>query len=385
MSEGVPFSVSEKPKLVITLSRTGAVLSGNSVTLTCRLTPQSTGWKFYWNTSAQSTDTMPETNSYTISSVGESNRGRYQCRAGRGDPVYYTEDSDELQLDVTEKNKPVLIPLVDSPALIGNSVSLLCRLKPQFAEWKFYWKKDTQSNETETAGRYDSSHSSFTYSSYTISSVSVSDEGQYKCRAGRGNPVYYTHYSTDFTLNVIESPKPTVRAESKPPEFSGESVTLRCDIKGGGTTEWTYEWFMNNRRVFVSRHLQTFTVEYDDQVKYTCRGERRRDLLVSNMSDPVTLSVSEKPKAVITSSRTGALLSGNSVTLTCTLNVQPDGWKFYWNTSAQSTDTMPETKSYTIRSVSESNRGGYKCRAGRGNPVYYTHYSDELQLDVTGE
>ncbi|KAF4088921.1 hypothetical protein AMELA_G00060270, partial [Ameiurus melas] len=33
------------------------------------------------------------------------------------------------------------------------------------------------------------------------SSVSVSDGGQYRCRAGRGNPVYYTHYSDALWVN----------------------------------------------------------------------------------------------------------------------------------------------------------------------------------------
>ncbi|KAF5892234.1 carcinoembryonic antigen-related cell adhesion molecule 5-like, partial [Clarias magur] len=92
-----------------------------------------------------------------------------------------------------------------------------------------------------------------------------------------------------------------------------------------------------------------------------------------------------KPEPELTSSLTEDVLTGNSVTLTCTLELQSDGWKFYWNTFAQSTETVTETNSssYTISSVSVSHRGQYKCRAGRGDTVYYTEYSKELSLNVT--
>ncbi|KAF5892233.1 carcinoembryonic antigen-related cell adhesion molecule 5-like, partial [Clarias magur] len=93
-----------------------------------------------------------------------------------------------------------------------------------------------------------------------------------------------------------------------------------------------------------------------------------------------------KPEPALTSSLKGDVLTGNSVTLTCTLEPQSDGWKFYWNTFAQSTGTVTETNSsssYTISSVSVSHRGQYKCRAGRGDTVYYTEYSNELSLNVT--
>ncbi|KAK3517089.1 hypothetical protein QTP86_019403 [Hemibagrus guttatus] len=98
------------------------------------------------------------------------------------------------------------------------------------------------------------------------------------------------------------------------------------------------------------------------------------------------LDRSEKPKPKLTSSLKGAVLTGNSVTLYCTLKPQSAGWKFYWSIRTQSrrTGTKPESHSYTISSVSVSDRGRYKCRAGRGNPVYYTHYSNPLSLTVIG-
>ncbi|KAI5086628.1 Fc receptor-like protein 5, partial [Silurus meridionalis] len=90
----------------------------------------------------------------------------------------------------------------------------------------------------------------------------------------------------------------------------------------------------------------------------------------------------EKPKPELTSDLKGAALTGNSVILFCTVKLQSAEWKFYWIKDTQSRDTETETHSYTIRSVNVSDRGWYRCRAGRGNPVYYTHYSDALWVNV---
>ncbi|KAK3545163.1 hypothetical protein QTP70_001750 [Hemibagrus guttatus] len=73
------------------------------------------------------------------------------------------------------------------------------------------------------------------------------------------------------------------------------------------------------------------------------------------MSDPVTLSVSEKPKPELTSSLKGAVLTGNSVTLYCTLKPQSAGWKFYWS-KPKSSETETESDSNTISSVRVSDR-----------------------------
>ncbi|KAF5888582.1 carcinoembryonic antigen-related cell adhesion molecule 5-like [Clarias magur] len=275
----------DKPKPELTSRPTGAVLSGTSVTLTCTLNTQSTGWKFYWNTSTQSTETETETHTHTIGPVGESRRGRYQCRAGRGNPVYYTHYSDALWVNVTEKPKPELTSSPTGAVLSGTSVTLTCTLNTQSTGWTFYWNTSTQSTETETETH-----------THTIGPVGEYRRGRYQCRAGRGNPVYYTHYSDALWVNVTEKPKPE-----------------------------------------------------------------------------------------LTSSPTGAVLSGTSVTLTCTLNTQSTGWTFYWNTSTQSTETETDTHTHTIGPVGEYRRGRYQCRAGRGNPVYYTHYSDALWVNVTGE
>ncbi|XP_035377602.1 uncharacterized protein LOC118240638 [Electrophorus electricus] len=98
----------------------------------------------------------------------------------------------------------------------------------------------------------------------------------------------------------------------------------------------------------------------------------------------VTLTVHVKPTPELTSSLTGAALVGNPVTLHCKLD-QSAGWSFYWSRHTQNPENETNTaaNSYNISSVAPSDGGQYWCRAGRGNPVYYTNYSDAIWLNVT--
>ncbi|KAL6491006.1 hypothetical protein MHYP_G00013510 [Metynnis hypsauchen] len=174
------------------------------------------------------------------------------------------------------------------------------------------------------------------------------------------------------------------------PVFTGESVTLKCEIQSYSywryQYNWGYQWYKGSSRTAVYQSQRnTFTIRSAaDQDQYWCRGERDNRPSSSRPSNPVTLTVKEKPKPELTSSHKGAAQIGNPVVLYCELD-QSAGWRFYWSKHTQSPENEIKTKthSYTISSVSVSDGGQYWCRAGRGNPVYYTHYSDALWINVT--
>ncbi|XP_053537358.1 carcinoembryonic antigen-related cell adhesion molecule 5 isoform X1 [Ictalurus punctatus] len=462
-SDGVTLTVSEKPKPQLTSDLKGAALTGNSVTLYCTMTPQSAGWKFYWIKPTQSTET--ETHSYTIyiSSVRVSDGGQCRCRAGRGNPVYYTHYSDAFWVNVTESPKPVVIIKPYTQVFRGERVTFRCDIQGGDTEWTYDWYRDdntfytshtaqefsisdyysgeytcrgrrrsdsqisktsdpvtlTVSQKPKPTVRVNSQSSVYTGDRVTLNcnllsngwtflwyrdywqsiplspgtrntntlSVTVSNEGEtrYYCKARRGN--YDSEISDPVTITVRVRPKAVVIIKPDKHVFRGETVTLRCEIQGGGDTEWTYSWYKKYNTLYPSRTTQEFSfssVRNDDSAEYTCRG-RRSDSQSSEISDAVTLTVSEKPKPELTSSREGAVLTGNSVNLSCTLTPQSAGWKFYWIKPTQSTETETETETdyYNISSVRVSDGGQYRCRAGRGNPVYYTHYSDALWVNVT--
>uniref|UniRef100_A0AAQ4PWU1 Ig-like domain-containing protein n=1 Tax=Gasterosteus aculeatus aculeatus TaxID=481459 RepID=A0AAQ4PWU1_GASAC len=98
-AQGVP-----QPVLTVSPSWTSP---GDSVTLTCSVEPPSAGWRFFWFKAVpdmSSTNTYynfellaggtngTEQDSYILH--GQTHTAGYQCRAERGDPVFYTQYSD---------------------------------------------------------------------------------------------------------------------------------------------------------------------------------------------------------------------------------------------------------------------------------------------------
>ena len=82
------------------------------------------------------------------------------------------------------------------------------------------------------------------------------------------------------------------------------------------------------------------------------------------------------------------LSPGASVTLSCEVEHPSTGWRFYWykavpdlshNYQYYNYELLPgsisgtEQDSYIIDG--QTHTAGYVCRAGRGEPVFYTHYS----------
>ncbi|XP_051799887.1 uncharacterized protein LOC127532327 [Acanthochromis polyacanthus] len=118
-----------------------------------------------------------------------------------------------------------------------------------------------------------------------------------------------------------------------------------------------------------------------------CRGRLRDDSYSSTeWSKAVTLSVSDKPKAVLTVSPSW-LSPGASVTLSCEFKHPSAGWRFYWyqavpdlSGTSYSYELLPgsingtEQDSFIIHGQTQT--AGFTCRAGRGDPEYSTDYSE---------
>jgi len=71
--------------------------------------------------------------------------------------------------------------------------------------------------------------------------------------------------------------------------YRGETVTARCEIQGGGGTQWMYEWRPARLNIppTSSEHRVT------DSGEYSCRG-RRDQFYLTQWSDVITITVSCK-------------------------------------------------------------------------------------------
>ncbi|KAM9500188.1 uncharacterized protein Hap1MRO34_012089 [Clarias gariepinus] len=391
-SNEVTLSVIERPKAVLTLQPDGQIFSGEEVTFICEIPGHAdTEWTYSWYKDGVQLSSYSVNRKYSFSAV-ESSSGKYTCSGRRKNDSQTLETSDAVTLTVSENPKPELTSDLKEPALTGNSVTLYCKLKLQSAGWKFYWMTPTHSTETETKTEH-----------YFIRSVSVSDGGQYRCRAGRGNPVYYTHYSDALWVNVTERLKAVVTIKPENHVFRGERVTLRCEIQGGGNTEWTYSWYKNDYTQNPYRLLQNFSlssVRNDNGGKYTCRGRRSSDSQRSEISDALKLTVLDPAETVVSVSPLSWLTEGDSVTLSCEVKHSSTGWTFSWYTDVPYRDSQGSLRyrtallsdssrgsggSYTLSPVTLNHTEVYMCRAERGEPVFHTHYSEPQPLWITAE
>ncbi|XP_036417257.1 immunoglobulin superfamily member 1-like isoform X2 [Colossoma macropomum] len=377
-SGAVRLTVSALPRATLTVEpKWSPVFTGESVTLKCEIETYS-NWRYQWyKGSSRTAVSQSRTNTFTITSAAGQDQDQYWCRGERDNRPSSSQRSNTGTLTVKERPKAVVSIQPDKQVFIGETVTLRCDIEGEgVSNWQHSWFKDDPYRPVGYEQQY------------SISSVTESHRGKYTCRGTERRTSRYSHTSDAVTLTVSALPNATLTVEPTwSPVFTGESVTLKCKIESH--SDWRYQWYKGSSRTAVNQsQTNTFSIRSaadQDQDQYWCRGERDNRPSSSQPSNTVTLTVkAEKPKPELTSSHKGAALIGNPVVLYCELD-QSAGWRFYWSKHTQNPENeiKTETHSYSISSVSVSDGGQYWCRAGRGNPDYYTNYSHALWINTT--
>uniref|UniRef100_A0AAQ4NZI8 Ig-like domain-containing protein n=1 Tax=Gasterosteus aculeatus aculeatus TaxID=481459 RepID=A0AAQ4NZI8_GASAC len=163
----------------------------------------------------------------------------------------------------------------------------------------------------------------------------------------------------------------------------GETITLTCGIEEGGGSEWEYEWRRPDYYTPPNPRgsMMTSSVTGD----YSCKGRLKDGGSTTEWSDAFTVKISGVPQPVLTVSPSWTS-PGDSVTLTCSVEPPSAGWRFFWYQAVPElslnytyellagSTTGTEQDSYILHG--QTHTAGYVCRAGRGDPVFYTLYSD---------
>lgn len=90
------------------------------------------------------------------------------------------------------------------------------------------------------------------------------------------------------------------------------------------------------------------------------------------------MSTAYRPKAEL---RKDEAVAGGKVTLTCSTTIPSHGWKFFWYRGKKKESlTAQDVAVLSKDRISTSQGGVYWCRGGRGNPVYYTEYSNPIGI-----
>ncbi|XP_016408444.1 Fc receptor-like protein 5 [Sinocyclocheilus rhinocerous] len=207
---------------------------------------------------------------------------------------------------------------------------------------------------------------------------------------------YDNVYSKQKLETDQERPKAKVSIKPAQHVFRGDTVTLRCDIDGEGVTSWQYSWYKDDSSYSTSE-LQEHTfrsVTESDAGKYFCYGAERGGSRSSQDSDAVTLTVSDRPQAVLSVSPQKWLTEGDPVTLICEVYGSSTGWTFSWYNLTASSDNRYHFQrlsdnsrgaggNYTVSSAALNHTGVYVCRAERGEPAYKTTFSNTQPVWVT--
>ncbi|XP_063325976.1 Fc receptor-like protein 5 [Pelmatolapia mariae] len=373
-SNVITLRVIAPPEPTVTLQPSGTqiyssvIYRGETVTVRCEIQGgEGAQWTYEWTPAKL--NTPPSSREYTISGATKSDGGGYSCRGKRDSS--WTEWSKSITLTVLSPSKPT-VTLQPSWTQIysGETVTVRCEIQGgEGAQWTYEWRRG-QSRIRSTS------------SEYTTIRATESDSGGYSCQ-GRADR-FFTEWSDIITLTVSSPPKPTVTLQPSWTQiYSGETVTVRCEIQGGEGTQWTYEWspaMLNTPP--TSREYRIITVTESDSGGYSCRG--RRGSFYTEWSKSITLTVSYEPCPVLTVSPSW-LSPGASVTLNCEVEHPSAGWSFYWykavpdlSEKSSSYELLPDGSgtaqdSYIIHG--QTHTAGYVCRAGRGDPEYHTDHS----------
>ncbi|XP_072232295.1 Fc receptor-like protein 5 [Leuresthes tenuis] len=359
------------------------IFAGETITVTCGIySGGNADWVYGW--SKPNSDTVPTNNGFTIINASASSSGNYSCMGRHKQDLFSTTEwSDVITLTVLERRPKAHLSASRGVVPVGGSVTLICSVRLSSSGWKYYWYRGRKISGAEEI------------ESSSAGEISVSERGLYWCRGGRGDRLYYTEYSDSISIDRIDTNRPVVtRQPNWPVIYYGETISLRCEIHGGNTA-WAYEWMTTRSSKLSTQSEVSVTVRYSSD-SYWCKGRMKSALQhATEWSFAFKLPECDRRTHPVLTVSPSWLSPGASVTLSCEVEHPSAGWRFYWYKAAPDLHSylytyeplpgsMRETEesSYIIHGQAET--AGYGCIAGRGDPVYYSDYS-EAQFVWSGD
>ncbi|KAG9274027.1 pregnancy-specific beta-1-glycoprotein 1-like, partial [Astyanax mexicanus] len=363
------FISTEKPKPTLRVYPHTTVYTGDTLTLTCDL--QNSGWVFTWYKISPQSELLSENGPSTLSlTASDTGSTVYQCVAYRG--AYGSEYSDPVKITVNERPKATVKVQPAERVFIRERVTLTCDIESG-EDWRYEWfKNNNPLSEAQWSKKYE------------ISNVDGSDEGDYSCK-GRGlTESRYSEISAAVRLTVSEKPKPTLRVNPHTTVYTGDTLTLTCDLKISHTG-WTFMWFRD------SQPLQPLTPEYkntntlsitaSDTAEYRCSALRGENIH-TDYSDPVKITVRSTPKATVKVQPAERVFIRERVTLTCDIESGED-WRYEWFKNNNPLSEAQWRKKYEISNVDGSDEGDYSCKGRRLTESSYSEISAAVRLTVS--
>ncbi|XP_073731035.1 obscurin [Misgurnus anguillicaudatus] len=286
---------------------------------------------------------------------------------------------------VTSQNAADDLPSVKvvsnwTDAFPGETVTLQCEIQNTSENWTYKWFKngnivsigpDTQINGNTL-----------------LISVKPGQSGTYTyvCQAELEGRSVKTKESLSHSFKVHGS-KPTIslKQETEYPEiYSGEQVILTCSIKEQTSPQWTYQWKKDNTEVNSGSQIYNISsATMLNKGSYTCHISRNG---VTFSSEPNNLTIIEPPQPTLSKEPQWDLFyPTEKVTLTCSINLNPNDWKYRWYKikDKMDNDISISGKTLTINSAKSSHSGKYMCKAKHLRRSTTTKPAELLELHIS--
>nr|XP_055037671.1 killer cell immunoglobulin-like receptor 2DS3 [Misgurnus anguillicaudatus] len=199
----------------------------------------------------------------------------------------------------------------DRSVFTGETVTLKCEIEDQYSNFTYRWSNSRTSV-------FNSEHYTVKRDTLTINRVTESDQDAYWCIVNRDGRPSLSSSSVNLTVKAL--PRATVIVTPDRSVFTGETVTLKCEIEDQyRSLNWRYGWsnrhtsVFNSERYIVNRDSLTINgVNESDQNEYWCIGEIHGRPQTSLSSSAINLIVKgSKPKPNIISETEESVLTAS--------------------------------------------------------------------------
>uniref|UniRef100_A0A3B3X7Q6 Ig-like domain-containing protein n=1 Tax=Poecilia mexicana TaxID=48701 RepID=A0A3B3X7Q6_9TELE len=170
----------------------------------------------------------------------------------------------------------------------------------------------------------------------------------------------------------------TVTSDHKWPRiYGGETVTIRCEIQGGGQINWTYEWRKNktHEKTASSGEYRISGAKQSDSGAYSCRGRRDRNVL--NVGSVVDAVLTIEPNR-------SNFYAGEFVTFTCDMNEGKDSdWYYQLRRNGEEFFPHQPHKNFRVQELDTGYSGEFQCCAYRMSSSSHSKCSKAVTVIVS--
>ncbi|XP_071253849.1 sialoadhesin-like isoform X2 [Salvelinus alpinus] len=289
----------------LSVSPSGSVVEGSSVTLTCSSNANPAVKTYTWyRVNGNEGVIVGSGQSFTFNKIAINDSGRYYCEAENKHGV---DNSTTTNIDVTYPPKNSSVSVSPSSSVIeGSSVTLTCSSNANPPVGSYTWYRVNREQVTEVG------------SSRMLTIKVPADNSQFYCetrnRLGSQN-------SSVTQLDGMYPPKNTSLSVSPSGSVvEGSSVTLTCSSNANPAVK-TYTWYrVNGNEGVIVGSGQSFTfnkIAINDSGRYYCEAENKHGV---DNSTTTNIDVTFAPK-ILPSSR--CIRTADQINCTCESHGNP--------------------------------------------------------------